>query len=253
MSLNFGAATSNRVDISLDAQNDALAAGFSILTWVYPTTRTNGRRFWSLFGNDGADYLHSIHWNFDGDGTETVVVRSTTPALLNTSDTWTMNKWWFLAVTYDETDGLDAYRGDLTTLASQLTYRTDTTGSGSTRDSGVANHRLANASTSTSFRGLMARFIKINRKLTLQEVISRQFYFLSDADTTAHFELGYNGTGTQPNYSAQGQGASGTVSGATVSVHPRLPFMLGRSPQPRYAVAPAATQTPSRMLTGVGT
>jgi hypothetical protein len=220
MALTFGADTSGRVDIDLGL---GTPSALSILMWVYPTTRTNARRWWSQSGTEGGVYSHNILWNFVGTGIEIEVVRTTSSAIVVTSDTWTLNQWWCLVVTYSEADGIDAYRGDLTTGLAQLTYSTDTTGVGTTKTAAEDRHQIANIGTSNVFQGRIARAVRWRRRMTLAEAKAQQYRTLSDADCDFFFELGLDDMGVQQNGTALGAGFDGTITGATLSDHADLP------------------------------
>jgi hypothetical protein len=236
VALTFGAATTDRVDIALGL---GTPSALSILMWVYPTTRTNARRWWAQSGTEGGVYSHNILWNFVGTGIEIEVVRTTSSAIVVTSDTWTLNKWWCLVVTYSEADGIDAYRGDLTTELAQLTYSTDTTGVGTTKTAAEDRHQISNIGTNNTFQGRIARAVRWRRRMTLAEAIGQQWITRPDADTDFFFELGYAGTGTQPNLTSLGNGKNGTVTGATVSDHAPLPMKI--IPRRSYYKPPTET------------
>lgn len=220
MALTFGAATSDRVD--LGAGLPPLAA-FTILCWLYPTTRTNGRKVWALRMNDGA---YAIYWAFGANGIEAEVPRATVNADRASTETWTMNKWYCLAITYDDTNSVQIFRGDLTTELAEMSYTAGSiTGSGAARIGGTeVSHRIGNFDVTSAWQGRIARFARWRRRLTLAELVSRQWVTRPDGDCDVFIELGYAGTGTQPNLTSLGNGKNGTVTGATVSDHAPLPL-----------------------------
>lgn len=230
MALTFGAATSDRVTLAAGL-NDLNA--FTVLMWHFPTTVTNGRRLWDK-GVDvkGLALTPSLQL-------EQKVGRATTNAFATVSAALATGSWQFVASTFDESDGPRIFTGGLASTASEPAYASRTIGAGtSSADSGspfcVGN--IEGAGSTFAYQGRIAVFAHFRRRMSLQEIIRWQFQPYTDADCDIFMQLGFNGTGTQPNLTSLGNGINGTVTGATVADHVPL------------ALAPSAAWVPTRVI-----
>jgi len=226
--LNFTNATSDRVLVNAAASVDTLATA-SFIMWVYPTSITANRSFVRK-GN-----LVSTGWNFgfvnaSGDFRAQIGRPTRDDYSTNSAPMPTANKWYCFAITWDINAAagqrINIYTGDLTTPLAEATYSSTNSGSGiQANDSGV-NINIGNIPTShnAAFPGYIANTIMLNRTLTLGELRSLQYNPRVVSGTVGYWQLGYNGTGTQTDYS--GKNNSGTVTGATVTGHVplRQPF-----------------------------
>lgn len=230
MSLTFGGATSDRVDCGTAAAISNLSA-WTWCGWVYVTTVTNSRFFFRKadssppYGNKSARMMTSGGLRVD-------VERATTSTqYIASTGTVVANEWAFFAITYNEAAGsgevVNIYKGLLTSPAAEVTYSTTTNGSGATIDDSPATLLLGNGeSLAQVLPGRMGPQGFFNRVLTLGEIQSWQFDPRMTAGCVGLWYLGDNGTGTQPDFS--GNGNSGTVTGATQSDNPPLPRRWGR-------------------------
>lgn len=227
MALTFGAATSDRVTMGAGLNNQH---AFTVLAWVYNTTHTDGRRLWMK----GGDQIKDLYLSFGaptGDFSLYVTRAGADADAHSTSGVIPLNEWALVAASYDETDGPRLFKGSLTsTIAEVSSYVTLAVGDGATADDSASPHTIGNRSSTTNqaFQGRIARFAHFKRRLALQEIAAWQFVPFVDADTDIYLELGYTGTGTQPNLTSAGGGINGTVTGATVSDHVPLspPFQF---------------------------
>lgn len=138
----------------------------------------------------------------------------------------TVNKWWYVGATVDQ--GLGAgvkakfYLGDLSTLATLRTNGTTTDPAGFTSNTGSTMYVGDNNIDSTS-NGMQIACLQFfpGAVLTEAEIQRHQFQFVKHLSSCRlHMHFGFNGTGTQADWS--GFGNSGTVTGATVAAH--VPF-----------------------------
>lgn len=215
MALTFGAATTDRVQ--LDAGLDNVVPE-TVLLWAYVTTLANNRTFWNkgadnfnrgptIDGTSGAVRYFVNRATTDGDA------RSATGVLAT-------NTWTLLAVTFDLTDGPRIYTGTLDALAAEVSYAFRAVGAGALADDSGEGFRIGNHTFGTlALQGRIARIARFRRLFTLAEIIRWQFRPYTDADCDIFIELGFNGTGTQPNWTTLGAGIDGTVTGATVGAH----------------------------------
>lgn len=221
MALTFGAASSDRVVIDAGIDNEH---AFTVLMWHYPTTVTAQRRFW----DKGVD-IKGLSID-PSSRMEMKVGRATTNAFATLSGSLSTGSWQFAACTFDTTDGPRIFTGALDTTASEPAYSRRDVGAGAaSSDSGgpFCIGGIEVGSPIYAFEGRIAIFAHFKRRLTLQEIIAWQFRPFVDADTDIFIELGYNGTGTQPNLTSLGNGIDGTVTGATVGDHVPLPPRFG--------------------------
>ena len=101
-------------------------------------------------------------------------------------------------------------------------------------------HSQFGGTDSKAFPGSIALFGLLNRVASQQEIVSLQFNPRVVSGTKVFMPLGWNGTGTQPDLS--GNGNSGTVTGATVAAHVPLRPLFGVHTVVRVAAAVAATK-----------
>lgn len=229
MALNLGTNTSDRVDCGNGASITDLTT-FSILMWVRPTTQTGSRRFWCK--GAGANERSASWRSADTNDVSFFVPRATTAGEARTAMDYGTGSWLFFAFTYSEGNGPKVYSGTLTTAAVEATYvgGYPVVGSGATKIDNDFQLIIGNrtvASPVVAFQGDIATFMEWNRELTLGEIKQQQFRLMFTSGTVLFLELGWNGTGTQ--YDWSGNGNSGTVTGATVSNHVPIspPFGFG--------------------------
>jgi hypothetical protein len=145
----------------------------------------------------------------------------------------TTGKWIFIAATWD-TGGAATdqkiYVGDLDTLAAEpSSYTTQRVGTGAVTSNATANCYAGNTEGATAQRldGRLAHLGLVSGTLlTLGQIHTQQFRRHPIANTVLFCEYGYNGTGTQPDWS--GSANSGAVTGATVIDHVPIPFRRTR-------------------------
>lgn len=230
MALIFGAASGDVVDHGSDASLDDLDP-CSFLIWCRPTSfvdlskmfgKNNTRRLFDLTSTGGNVALH--------------ITRDTSNCDYRTNDTpLTVDAWNFVAGIYDSGAGageiVNIYVGDLTTEAVESTYGVANDGSGTnTTDAadslGIGN-RLPTAN--LPWNGQIAIVAYCNVALSLAQCRDWQWRPRKIASAVLYSHYGFNGTGTQPDWS--GNGNSGTVTSATVADHvplgPAFGFDLG--------------------------
>jgi hypothetical protein len=149
------------------------------------------------------------------------------------------NTWNYVGFTFDiagsANEVIQIYKGNLTTVAAEISYAYRTDGSGTLNSDAAANFSIGNASGyGAAWPGTIAWFAHWNRVLTLAEVVEQQFNPHVTSGCVLFMHLGYNGTGTQPDWS--GNGNNGTVTSATVSDHVPLGPMLRTRRRSGYVV-----------------
>lgn len=211
MSLVFGAASTDRV---------ALGTGISLteftwLLWYYPTSNTGPQ---NLMWKTTASGRHNIERKFgDVDDFEVQVQRATTIGTCATTGVdRPLNAWKFLAVTVLDADGGPrVFHGSLTALAVEASYSSRAEGTGAIESGSGLSMSLGNGPTwNEPLIGRIGAVAVINRKLSLGEIQSWQYRPRMIAGCVGFWRLGWNGTGSQPDWS--GTGNAGTVTGATV-------------------------------------
>ena len=213
MALTFGS-TNDDADFGAAASIDDLTA-FTWLMWIFPTTLTNLRRIMVKGPVEEKQFI--IRTN---DVAEMHVARATTAAFATSNNnSMVVNTHEFYAITYDESDGPRIFRGTLSTEAVELGYSSRVVGADGTTADATGNLVIGNAhSTKTvPFQGDISVGAVYAKRMILAEIVRYQWRILSDTDCKLLCHLGFAGTGTQPDWS--GNGNSGTVTGATVSDH----------------------------------
>ncbi len=216
MALTFVSGGSNRVDFGSAAALDDLTAYTAILC-VYPTDTTSGRRFF----NKGADNNGTaVWWDWSTAGDIACVCnRATTDATAIATSPLTQNAWQELAVTYSNALGFNVYTRPLTGLFTETSYTgTPVAGSGARLDDSAQSLIWGNRDEiDAAFGGAISCAKFFSAKLTLAELNQHAYGDPHLASNLVYAELGWNGTGTQIDYS--GNGNDGAVTGATVSDH----------------------------------
>lgn len=219
-SLVFGAATSDRV-VAATGASDLTA--FTVMVWHYPTSRTNGRRWFEIAG---PSYAKTCFWGFTDDGPEVEIPRAGGSALAASSTTYTLDQWTFSVITYDETDGVRIFSGTLSAALTEDAYVTRTVGSGATNTGDNTGWTVGNDTTfSTAYQGRIAFFAILDTRLTstqAEEFRRFPYKIQTHANKRLGYYLGLASAGTQRDVT--GNGLNGTVTGATVGEHVPLWF-----------------------------
>lgn len=239
MSLLFGGATSDRVDVATDARLTGLSQ-LTVCGWFYPTTLTNGRMLAQKDQNSGARA-----WSLSLDGTGGNVQFIVNGYLNNgptshihlTSDVplATLNAWHFVAATVDWGVSGAIYSGLLTgTITARALASNQVSADAQASDTGGPMFIGNRTAYDRSFQGRIGGFTVIPAVLTLGQIRT----LAADPRPwggAPYYELGQSGTGTQPDLS--GGGAAGTPTG--LSLAPFVP--IGRRRLTTQALQRAAT------------
>lgn len=197
-------------------------AAFTWMAWIY---RNALKEAFLLF--KGVNKAWAFDWS-DTDEISMEVIRAGTDANARSQNqTFGTGTWYFLAATYDESDGPRLFYGTLTSpIAEVSSYAARTVGTlGTTNDSG-SNLLLGNRGVDDAryLGGAMANFIWINSRLTVAQM-RRWQYSLTPVGTSAiYLACGLLGT-TAPDWS--GNRNNGSVNGATYAAH--VPITMTRS------------------------
>lgn len=229
MSLTFTNATTDKVTIAAATSINALQQ-VTTLTWMYPTgfatnqfiigKRTDVNAGWGARIDDTSGNIF-VNKPTGSAGSNAV----------STGGPLTVNAWNFVVTTGSNdisTNNCRIFVGNLNALVAEVSYasRVDRAAASAFDDSGWPL-MLGNRNNSTqSFAGRLGIQAMFNRILTLEEMQSWQFNPRMLPGCVGLWLLGDNGTGTQPDYS--GNGNSGTVTGATQSDNPPLRRRFGR-------------------------
>ncbi len=240
MSLLFSNGSTNHVNFGNDATLNDLTA-FTWFTWLYHTASTNGRLI--MAKKPGIKIIR--HGGSGSYRLSARVNRATTNTEVDTvNNTYSLNVWQFLAFKYDESGGsrattINILTGDLSTPATEIGYVYTEQGAGSTVVDAADPLVVGNISTSGSagFPGRIAIVGVIPSYLTDNQIVTLQWTTKNALGYGAvlYSHLGFNGTGTQPDWS--GNGNSGTVTGATVADHVPLSPSFGFDEYMSYIIA----------------
>lgn len=261
MSLTFTNATTDRVSIAAATTLNTLQQ-VTTLTWMYPTGFGNNQHFITKRTDVNAGWGVRID-----DASGNVFVNKPTAGAgsnaLSTGGPLTVNAWNYVATTGSNdisTDNCHIYVGNLTTLAAEVSYasKVDRAAATAFDDSAWPLYLGNRNNASASFAGRLGIQAIFNRVLTLSEIQRWQFAPRMMPGCVGFWLLGDNGTGTQPDYS--GNGNAGTVTGATQSDNPPLRRRLGRrlldalyatSAPPAGGGSPYYLHYYNRLVTGV--
>lgn len=214
----------------------------TILLWLYPTSNTarqdivrhTGMPDWTV------DWRADLSGKpFEGFRQASISYTSISADAANFS-AYGINKWLFLVVRWDTTGVATDQKllmGDLNTHAAEpSSYNTQSAGSGS-RSTTNADVYMGNSHVGGGgryFRGDIAFVGVWNYPLTSSEIIAQQFRPRVTSGCVLFCHYGFNGTGTQPDWS--GNGINGTVTGTTQSDHAPISPPFGYDIQPPYLV-----------------
>lgn len=218
-------ANSDRVNLGTGASLDDLDPAVCIAWCYFASTPADGNVVY-FKGLTGANGRMSCLF-FNNGGINLAVTRRGTgvnlfaQGLLTNLANWATGKWVCLAFQCDTTtDGNNkVFCGDLThPLAEPSAYTVQTKGSGISSYAGQAafignNSALTNAppaNTKIAWVGIWG-----GRTMTLGEMVEQQFRPHMSSGSVLQMHVGFNGTGTQTDWS--GNGNSGTVTGATLT------------------------------------
>ncbi len=230
MSLTFGALTSDRVNLGSGTSIDNLNP-FTWFMWIKPTTIT-ANRVLCCKGLTGTNQKFLNISDASGNLSVTVARTSNTVYTSNSGPLSAAGTWYCVAVVFDSTAGagnlIHIYTGTLTSILAEVTYGTKTAGSGSVTADASSNFFWGNRSNfDAALQGDFAIGMIFNRALSLGELKEQQFNPTSVSGCVAYNILGWNGTGSQPDWS--GNGNPGTVIGATTSTHVPLGSPFGHA------------------------
>ena len=250
MSLTFSGST-DKVSVGTGTNITDLAAG-TYCAWVNPSSVASGtHRIYQKGVGAAADFFVLGDVNA-GDFRITTPRATTGLRAQSNGSVVSAGVWQYLAGSWDTTltnADQHLYYGSLTTDAAEIgSYSTQVVGSGSiTSNSGAAGVIGNKANDNGALSGDIHAFAIFNRQLTLGEIIEWQWHPRVFSGCVGFWLLGWNGTGTQPDWS--GSGNAGTVTAAAVAT----PAPLGRLFRPvevaPYVVA-AATGTGGPLIGG---
>jgi hypothetical protein len=241
MALDFSAAGS-RVDVGSGSSIDNLTV-FTVLQWVLPTAFTVNKRFWNKGTGSGTQHGVTIS---TGDTVAYSRGRAGASCNIISSTAMTVDVWNCIAITVDfgASPVGKIYFGLLNTPLTEVSYGTTDDGSGTVFNDSANNLYIGNRNTGADvFPGHIATTVFWNRILTLAEMRQAQLRQRIISSLAGYWELGFQGVGTQQDYS--GNGNSGTVTNAILSAHPPIinPFAWHLEDD-AYVIAAALTGKP---------
>lgn len=217
MSLNYVVSSGDRVDHGSDASLDDLNP-FTAIMWVRLTAFTNARSFYAKHSAGNRLIMDGTGGNIRFDRARNII-----SAVYITDDTpLSLNTWHLVAVTYNRAGGagevINIYVGSLTAEAVESSYGTSTDGAGAETSDAANNLFVGNISAfNRAPAGRIACFTYVDALLTLSQIRSWQFRPRKLVNAVIYSQYGFNGIGTQPDWS--GNGNNGTVTTATVADH----------------------------------
>jgi hypothetical protein len=153
---------------------------------------------------------------------DVTVARATTAATCTSANNVAeTNVWQFIAVTYDEANGCQIFKGKQDAAVAEVSYSpAPTVGSGATTTDGttfwIGNQQAG--SPTNSFQGQIETVAYYPARLTLaelQDLKENPMAAIDSVNAVGFYRIGYKGTGTQTDLS--GNGNSCTTNGTAVS------------------------------------
>ena len=220
MSLLFDAST-ELVNHGSDSSIDDIQAG-TMFFWHYPTS-FSGRGH--MFRKNGGTHLFRMTQETNGTHEFNCTQPTSGINLSNavTASPATLNVWQFVAVRWD-TSGAAAdqemYIGELDSIASEVSsYLQQSVGTGTHDDAAGTMYVGSRGDTTAPYQGRIAFFAMYDKYLSVGKILQQQFHLMGPVDSNCVMlvNYGFNGPGTQTDWSGNGNG--GTVTGATVAPH----------------------------------
>src|SRR3990167_4230892 len=240
MALSFGSWTTNKVNVGSNSVLDNPAVG-TLFAWAYPTSFVANAGFYGK----GAG-LFSRNPTFTLSGTagaiSFIINRASTHLTIISGSSFLSTNLWQCVTAVWNVNGVNGdqrlYVGNLTTAIAEVgSYANQAVGLGTPVDRSADDAAIGNrdATASNGFSGFLALIAIWDRVLSLDELVSIQFRPRVTNGCVGFWCLGYNGTGTQPDWS--GNANNGTVTGATVADHVPIPFRRSGPLYVPYTVA----------------
>jgi hypothetical protein len=221
MALDFTNNATDRVNHGSAAILDDLDP-ITYLIWCYPTTLTTSIMFDKRTASDrGYRMLYTV----SGDELQFQMDRNVgvNPIAIETNGSFlTVNTWQFLGAVADSSGAAGdqkLFRGTLTSAVTEAgSYANQTVGSGFVENNASGEQLVGNRrDLDFNYEGHIAWAGIWNVALTDGQIRAQQFRPYPTSGCVLFCHYGFNGTGTQVDYS--GNGNAGTVTGATQSVH----------------------------------
>jgi hypothetical protein len=223
MALTFAASSAMDVDhgSGVDTGN-----AFTVATWIFPTTIDT--KYSRIFDQSTATDAHqfSVTDQFDSGIVNSLdlyrYTSGTDQVARSAASTLSLNTWQFIAATVPAPGtNIKLYRGTLAASIIELSYDNRNAGTG-TAEAANGNFLVGGDGTdaNASFQGRIAWLGFWDSVLTREQLAKAQYRLhpFSGCDIFTHY--GFNGTGTQADWT--GSGNNGTVTGATASDHAPL-------------------------------
>lgn len=230
MSLLITTAATDQVDCGNASDINDVAEGTKIFWCYWPASLVLDGRFFEKgdFGVHGVSQFFTIddaRLMFEWSGTAYTVIRASFSAF----PVYATGKWLYVALQW-KNSGVDSdqkiFMGDLRTpIAEASSYTTQTVGSGHNSDAGVTLVLGNNVAHNRVLKARMAHYSFWNYRLSLGELKQQQFMPRVRAGCLDFKHLGFNGLGSQADYT--GKGHAGTVTGCSVADHVPLPDPFG--------------------------
>lgn len=247
MALDFDSASSDKINVGSGTSLDNLTTG-TYLSWVFlrSSPAHDGAISWKGLAASGS---RQFRFNSGGSLLLAIFRATTNTQIEGTPSAIGFDKWSFVATVHN-TGGANGdqklFGGDLSTIAAEpSSYISQSVGSGAVGDNSSTDMIIGNRETNgRNFEGLIAWIGIWNRVLTLGEMQAQQFRPHVTSGCVLFTHCGYNGTGTQADWS--GNGNNGTVTGATVADHVPLGPPFGFDVSNPYTVAAAVAAATNR-------
>lgn len=248
MALQLTGGDSDRISHGSGASIDNFSE-LSFLLWAYISSiPPNVRRFFFKSPTDFEKELSlgstgQVSTAMDTDGTDVQATSENSAGNIVTA-----NSWWFIALTVSSGLVPRLYLGTLSAPVYEVAYASQTAGTGSPVSDAAGDLVVGNVRTLNRSTAMHAAYASYwNRALSLGELAQQQYRPTPGNGCRMFSVYGYNGTGTQPDYS--GNGNHGTVTGATVADHVPIPFRrIGQLYVPHVVAAPAGPRIPIQSI-----
>ena len=222
-SLDFADTSTDRVNLGSPADLDNMATG-TIICWVFPDGLATNQQFVSK----RADATNALLFQENGTGGDfqfRIVRASASLTVISNTTPLSTGSWQFVAATWDGSGAngdQELFHGDLGTTVTETTYATQEVGSGAQGDDSGVEMSIGNVPDgglggAGAFNGRIAFVHILDTDLTVGQISAQQFKPHVTENTLVFMWVGFNGTGTQPDWSTGGSNHQGTVTGTTIA------------------------------------
>lgn len=225
---------------------------YSFCCWIFPNS-AGGGNLGRIFDKGSSNQKFWCLTQATSNAIRLRQDRATTNAdAVSAANTVTMSAWAFFGCTYSDTNGAKIFKGTPDGLVAEVSYASNTVGSGAAKDDSTSDLNVGNSSAGVrNFDGSIAEFMGMSGELTAKQFT--QIMYGGFAVKPFIYAPFYGDASPEPDFSGSAQ--NGTVTGASSAKPPpsfrgRFGFTAGW--RGNYTAAAVVQRQQTLSLLGVG-